>query len=104
MSAELTRLHAILDALEKDPSWPWPPIDRACQVEEVETIMDRYPHHPSDLYFADTIYSQLRTLSTVEGEREARERTYEHLVKVHQWADDRALHASVLAMEITEEW
>ncbi len=36
MSAELARLHAIIDALESDPSWMWPAMDRNMTRKEDE--------------------------------------------------------------------
>lgn len=96
MSDALERLHQMIDALEADPSWIWPPIDRS--VSREETKMNRHPHDPRDLSFADRVYSQV--LPTSIDENEAREKTYKHLVIVHQWQDDRAKHASALAMEI----
>ncbi len=97
MDIGLAKLLGILDALEADPAWIWPPIDRTKPSEE-KIVKNRYPHDPVDLAFADTVYKQLLVASIDEGE--ARERLYKHLVVVHQWDDDRAKYASGLAMEL----
>ncbi len=98
MNDGLTRLIELIDALESDVSWPWPPIDRSVPSKKEKVTMKRFPHDPSDLYLADRVYTQF--LTTTRDENLARERVYKHLVVSLQWSDDRAQHASSLASEI----
>ncbi len=62
--------------------------------------MNRYQHDPVDLALADQVYTQM--LAITLDENAARERVYRHLTSILRWEDDRAQHASSLAMEINE--
>lgn len=100
MDKGLARLHQLIDQLESDSSWPWPPMNRSVSSEGTK-MNQLYPHDPRDLSFADRVYTWF--IAIMLDESLARERTYKHLVVIHQWDDNRALHASELAMDV-QEW